>query len=103
MKKSKAERVRDLIEKTNGKFFTVKFVKKNGDIRIMTARLGVKKYLKGGKRTVPEDAIVVFTPEKESYHYDAKLGKEIPGSYKSFYPDSVLEIHFNKKIYKFKK
>ena len=31
-----------------GKFFTAKFVKKDGDFRVMNCRLGVKKHLKGG-------------------------------------------------------
>ena len=31
-----------------GKFFTAKFVKKDGEFRVMNCRLGVKKHLKGG-------------------------------------------------------
>lgn len=38
----------ELIKETNGKVFTVNFYKKNGDLRTMNARLGVKKHLKGG-------------------------------------------------------
>lgn len=38
-----------LIRDTNGKFFTVTFVKKDGTTRVMNARLGVKAYLKGGE------------------------------------------------------
>ena len=38
-----------LIKDTKGKFFTVTFVKKDGTIRVMNARLGVKAYLKGGE------------------------------------------------------
>lgn len=38
----------DLIYKTNGSIFDVSFVKKDGSLRRMNARLGVKKYLKGG-------------------------------------------------------
>lgn len=43
------EQAKDLVKKTNGKFFTVVFVKKDGTPRIMNARLGVKVYLKGGE------------------------------------------------------
>jgi len=32
-----------------GKFFTIKFVKKNGELRELNGRLGVKKHLKGGE------------------------------------------------------
>jgi hypothetical protein len=42
------ETAKELIFGTKGKFFTVKFIKKDGSERIMNARLGVKKYLKGG-------------------------------------------------------
>jgi hypothetical protein len=42
------ETAKELIFNTKGKFFTVKFIKKDGSERVMNARLGVKKYLKGG-------------------------------------------------------
>jgi hypothetical protein len=42
------ETAKELIFDTKGKFFTVKFIKKDGSERVMNARLGVKKYLKGG-------------------------------------------------------
>lgn len=37
-----------VINDTNGKIFAVKFIKKNGAMRVMLARLGVRKDLKGG-------------------------------------------------------
>ena len=40
---------KELIKATNGKFFTVTFIKKDGTERVMNARLGVKVYLKGGQ------------------------------------------------------
>jgi hypothetical protein len=42
------ETAKELIFDTKGKFFTVTFIKKDGSERVMNARLGVKKYLKGG-------------------------------------------------------
>lgn len=45
------ETLLDVIRKTNGKFFKVLFVKKDGSLREMTCRLGVKKDLRGGKST----------------------------------------------------
>jgi hypothetical protein len=53
-----------------GNFFRVKFIKKDGTIREMTARFGVKKHLKGGElKYSPEERgyIVVFDVDKESY------------------------------------
>lgn len=35
------------IERTNGKFFTVKFIKKDGTLRKMTCRTGVSKGVTG--------------------------------------------------------
>jgi hypothetical protein len=43
------EEAKRLIKETNGKFFTVTFIKKDGSVRVMNARLGVKAYLKGGE------------------------------------------------------
>ncbi len=37
-----------LLKQTNGRFFTVTFTKKNGEVRTMNCRLGVKKFLKNG-------------------------------------------------------
>lgn len=45
------ETLLDVIRKTNGKFFKVLFVKKDGSLREMTCRLGVKKGLRGGQST----------------------------------------------------
>ena len=42
------EEAQFLIETTHGKFFTVTFLKKDNSVRIMNARLGVKKHLNGG-------------------------------------------------------
>lgn len=44
-----------MIKNTKGAFFTVTFVKKDGSIRTMNARLNVKKYLRGG--SLPYDPI----------------------------------------------
>jgi hypothetical protein len=43
------EEAKRLIKATNGKFFTVTFIKKDGTERVMNARLGVEVYLKGGQ------------------------------------------------------
>jgi hypothetical protein len=53
-----------------GNFFRACFLKKDGTVREMTARFGVKKHLKGGElKYSPEERgyIVVFDVEKEAY------------------------------------
>lgn len=45
---NQVQTLRNQIEQTKGRFFTVKFVKKDGTIRTMLARTGVKKGLVGG-------------------------------------------------------
>lgn len=60
----------EAIKKTNGKIFSVTFVKKDGSIRKMTARLGVKKNINGvGLSFKPSDynLIVVFDMHKKAY------------------------------------
>lgn len=74
-----------------GNFFRACFVKKDGSVREMTARFGVKKYLKGGELGyVPEERgyIVVFDVDKKEYRtinmdkliYLRYNGKEVVGS-----------------------
>ena len=61
---------RDQILATNGKFFSVSFIKKDGSERKMTARLGVKKDIKGvGMKYDPleRNLIVVFDIHKKAY------------------------------------
>jgi hypothetical protein len=58
------------IKKTNGRIFSVTFVKKDGSLRKMTARLGVKKDLKGvGLSFDPasKQLVVVFDMHKRAY------------------------------------
>lgn len=63
--------VQKLIELTNkGQIFSVKLVKKDGTLREMVCRLGVKKHLKGG--TLNYDAksrglLPVFDMQKQAY------------------------------------
>jgi hypothetical protein len=61
----------EIIEKilaSNGKIFTVVFIKKDGSERTMNARLGVKKHLKGGTSTLDADKyITVFDMQAGGY------------------------------------
>ena len=57
-----------VLENTNGRFFTVEFTKKDGTVRKMNARLGVKKHLKGGACTLNrEQFIIVFDMQAKGY------------------------------------
>lgn len=48
MQKVSRLKIIKVIEDTKGKIFAVQFIKKDGTLRMMLARLGVKKNLKGG-------------------------------------------------------
>ena len=62
--------IKEMIKGTKGKFFSVTFVKKDGSVRSMTARLGVKKGIKGvGLKFDPaeRDLMVVWATDRKSY------------------------------------
>jgi hypothetical protein len=53
---------------SNGKIFSVEFIKKDGSRRLMNCRLGVIKHLKGGSSTLdPEKYITVYDLQSEGY------------------------------------
>lgn len=57
-----------LIEQSNGRFITVRFIKKDGTVRTMTCRTGVTKHLKGGKSTLDASQyLTVFDVQKGDY------------------------------------
>lgn len=59
-----------LIKESKGKFFTVDFITKSGEIRKMNCRLGVKKHLTGqGLKFDPNELgyQVVFDAVKKQY------------------------------------
>ena len=74
--------VKDKIQSLGGKFFSVEFIKRDGTTRLMLCKVGVTKYLKGGKRTVGNDVQVVFDMHKMQY--------------RSFRYDSVIKINQEK-------
>lgn len=80
-----------LINETKGKTFSARFVKKDGTLRDMNCRLGVKKHLKGGKMAYDarsRQLIPVFDMQKEAYRMiNAK---------------TLIEINANGKVYKIK-
>lgn len=57
-------------EIVGGKIFSATFVKQNGDVRKMRARLGVKSHLKGGELTYDPSSVnnlIVFDLDKKGY------------------------------------
>jgi hypothetical protein len=65
--KTKAQ---ELIHDTNGKIFRAKFTKKDGSLREMVCRLGVRKYVNGvGRNFNPSDyeLIGVFDMQKDGH------------------------------------
>jgi hypothetical protein len=49
MKKISRTKAKNMLAKTNGEFFSVQFIKKDGSVRDMVCRTGVTKHLKGGE------------------------------------------------------
>lgn len=76
-----------LLSLTGGRFFTVVYRKKDGTIRRMNCRTGVKRYVKGadvpsGHVSKRDDKLVVF---------DVKIG-----DYRTINRDSVIAIRYGK-------
>ena len=70
MKKIRRKDILHLLEQNKGNVFSVVFLKKDGTIRHMTCRFGVKKHLKGGElkfNPLERSLLVVFDMQKESY------------------------------------
>lgn len=68
--------LRGLINATDGKFFSVSFIKKDGSLRDMVGRIDVKKYLVGGANTtahIPE-YYTVFDINPEKGYRNVNLG-----------------------------
>lgn len=61
-------KIADFIAKSNGKFITVSFIKKDGTVRNLNGRIGVTKHLKGGISTVNTDQyLVVYDTVAQGY------------------------------------
>lgn len=74
------QEIAQLIRQTDGRVFTVKFVKRtNHEVRTMNARLGVKKYLAGGEKKFSDAEKGLITV------FDMQVG-----GYRSFPVDNVI-------------
>ena len=70
MKEITRRKVLNLIKENKGSIFSVVFLKKNGEVRKMVCRFGVKKHLKGGSLSfdpLQRALLVVFDMQKEAY------------------------------------
>jgi len=78
--------IQEFRKEVKGKFFKACFFKKDGTIREMVARLGVKKALKGGK--------LKYDAESSKYLivYDMKKRE-----YRTINLDALIYIKYNKK------
>ena len=57
-----------MIDNSNGKMVTVTFIKQDGSTRVLNGRLGVKKYLKGGKLNVNTDEYIsIYDVQNKGY------------------------------------
>ena len=79
-----------IIELVGNKFFTISFIKKDGTLRKMNARLGVTKHLKGGKKS--------YNPDDFNYLTVFDLGKK---QYRTVNLNTVKEVKANKEILTF--
>ena len=58
---------------SNGKIFSVEFIKKDGTNRLMNCRLGVTKHLRGGSSTLnPDNYITVYDLQSKGYRAISK-------------------------------
>lgn len=96
MKTIKKEKAQQLIQESNNKIFTAEFVKKNGQHRLMNARLGVSKGLKENARPRPYD------PSKYGLIcvYDMGLAKQkAERPYRMININTLLKLNINKTKY----
>jgi hypothetical protein len=76
-----------IIEKTAGRFFRATFVKKDGSVRNMTGRVGVKAYLKGGSSMYDGNKYISV------YDIHAK-------GYRLINKETLQEVKFGGEIYR---
>lgn len=94
MKLLKRTEILEKINLLNGLFFTVEFIKKDGTIRKMNCRTGVKKYLSNNGKKIklssPIDNGILRV-----YDIHAK-------GYRSINLDTIKKINYNKITLKYK-
>ena len=82
------EKLDKLLTDQKGKFFSVKFVKKDGTLRSSNGRFGVKKYLKGGINKVT----------RYDNTYDTTFDVQVMG-YRTINLHTIVSVRANKAEY----
>jgi len=72
------------IGRTNGKFFSIVYKNKLGDVSKYVVRTGVKKGLKGGNNYCANDAVTLYSVSKD--------GDRSNSGFRSLYIDNIIEI-----------
>lgn len=84
------ENVRERIQELKGKIFSVSFTKKDGSIRDMLCRTGVKKHLRGGElkyNPIDKGLLTVWDLQKKGYrmvNLEALISIKIQGEVTEF-------------------
>ena len=78
--------IQEFKNEVKGNFFRACFMKKDGTIREMTARFGVKKHLKGGK--------LGYNPEERNYIVVFDIDKK---EYRTINMDKLIYLRYNNK------
>jgi len=84
------DKAKELIRETNGKIFSSTFIKKNGEYRLMTARLKVTKGLKENAKPQP------YEPSKYNLLCVYDMTKQ---SYRMINLNTLLTLSINKNTY----
>jgi hypothetical protein len=73
-----------IIESTNGRFFSVLYRNKLGDVSRYVVRTGVKKNLKGGTNHAPKGTVTLYAVSKD--------GDRSNFGYRTLYLDNIREV-----------
>ena len=73
--------IKQQIENTKGKFFSLHYVNAKGEAANYVCRTGVKKHLKGGKNYCPPNAITVYAVSKN--------GQREAAGYRTMYLEKI--------------
>ena len=79
---------RQIIESTKGKFFSVLYRNKLGDVSKYVVRTGVKKNLKGGTNYAPKGTVTLYAVSKD--------GDRSNFGYRTLYLDNIREMKIQK-------
>lgn len=73
-----------IIDSTKGKFFSVMYRNKLGDVSRYVVRTGVWKHLKGGTNHAPKGTVTLYSVSKD--------GDRTNFGYRTLYLDNIREI-----------